>query len=93
MDRKNFYKKLEEISLDPPTEFPKTQCLNRPITYRETCIDYVKKTMRCVGYRDYVVAELEKLGEIEQIIEQHDNDNMPENYWYIFKIKEVLKQE
>lgn len=89
MDRKNFYKKLAELSLDPPTEFPKTQCLNRPITYREACIDYVKKTMRCVGYRDYIVAELEKLEKIEQIIDDCDLEA-----WEVLElIKEVLAQD
>ena len=53
-------------------------------------VDYVKKTMRCVGYRDYVVAELEKLEKIEQIV----------NEWYDLSfiktaelIKEVLDKE
>lgn len=72
MDKKSQWDKLIKMSLDPPTEFPKTQCLNRPITYREACIDYVKKTMRCVGYRDYVVSELEKLERIEQIVSDYD---------------------
>lgn len=29
-------------------------------TYRQNCIDYVKRTMECVGYRDYIVEQLEK---------------------------------
>ena len=86
---------MAEISLDPdpPTEFPKTQCLNRPITYREACIDYVKKTMRCVGYRDYVVAELEKLEKIEQIYNKwYSNSKIP-SFDCMEQIKEVLEQE
>ena len=90
MDRENYYKKLVGISLDHPTEFPKTQCLNRPITYREACIDYVKKTMRCVNYRDYVVSELEKLGKIEQIVNEEMQVIESDLLW---KIKEVLEQE
>lgn len=62
-------------------------------TYREACIDYVKETMRCISYSDYVVAELQKLEQIEQIIEDHDNDSMPEDYWYIDKIREVFNNE
>ena len=42
---------------------------------------------------DVAMKSMKKLGEIEQIIKQHDNDTMPENYWYIYKIKEVLEQE
>ena len=42
---------------------------------------------------DVAMKSIKKLGEIEQIIKQHDNDSMPENYWYIYKIKEVLEQE
>lgn len=42
---------------------------------------------------DVAMKSMKKLGEIEQIIKQHDNDSMPENYWYIYKIKEVLKKE
>ena len=35
-------------------------------------------------------AEL-KLYKIEQIIKDHDNDRIPEDYWYIDKIREVLE--
>lgn len=34
--------------------------------------------------------EMEKLQKIEQIIKDHDNDRMPEDYFYIDKIREVL---
>ena len=91
MDRENYYKKLAEMSLEPPTEFPKTQCLNRPITYHKACIDYVKKTMRCVGYRDYVVAELEKLEKIEQIINEWNND-ASHSFEDMCKINGILKE-
>ena len=78
-----------KMSPDPPTEFPKTQCLNRPIPYRKACVDYVKKTMRCVGYRDYLATELDKLDKIEQIIDDYDLEA-----WEILEmIKEVLKND
>ena len=32
-----------------------------------------------------------KYQKIEQIIKDHDNDRMPEDYWYIDKIREVLE--
>lgn len=44
------------------------------------------------GYERYN-GEHEKLEKIKQIIKQHDNDSLPQNYWYIYKIKEVLKKE
>lgn len=93
MDRKTIYDKLSEMSLDPPTEFPRTQRLNRPITYREACIDYVKKTMPCAGYRDYVVAELQKLKRIEQIIKSRDGFYLYDNLPPFQQIKEVLENE
>ncbi len=34
--------------------------------------------------------EMEKLQKIEQIIKDHDEDRMPEDYFYIDKIREVL---
>ena len=33
-----------------------------------------------------------KLDGIEQIVKDHDNDNMAEDYWYIDKIREVLEK-
>ena len=92
MDKKSQLDKLNRLinmNSDPPTEFPKTQRLNRPITYRECCIDYVKKTMRCVGYRDYLIAELEKLEQIEQIIKRTEGTLGLDNYT-VQQIKEVL---
>lgn len=91
MDRKTIYDKLSEMSLDPPTEFPRTQCLNRPITYREACIDYVKKTMPCVGYRDYIVSELDKLERIEQIVNEWNND-AGHSFSDMCKINGILKE-
>ena len=92
MDRKTIYDKLSEMSLDSPTEIPRTQCLNRPITYRKACIDYVKKTMRCVGYRDYVVAELQKLEKIEQIIDDCDSGMISCEQLFL-NLRTILEQE
>lgn len=98
MDRENYYKKLAEISLNLPTARNDilTKRFGAPMkkmTYRETCIDYVKKTMRCVGYRDYVVAELEKLDKIEQIVNGVRIDKTITKALAFNKIKEVLEQE
>ena len=95
MDRKNYYKKLAEI-IDPPTD--RNDILNKrfgvpmkKMTYRDNCIDYVKKTMPCVGYRDYVVAELEKIDRIEQIISAW-NEDASHSFSDMCKINGILKE-
>lgn len=40
---------------------------------------------------DFAIKSMQKLKKIEQIIKDHDNDNMPEDYFYIDKIREVLR--
>lgn len=42
---------------------------------------------------DFAVKSMQKLQKIEEIIKNHDNDNMPEDYFYIDKIREVLRKE
>ena len=37
------------------------------------------------------LGSVRKLQKIEQIIKDHNNDRMPEDYWYIDKIREVIK--
>jgi hypothetical protein len=39
------------------------------------------------------IATMRKYKKIEQIIKKHDNDSMPEDYWYIDKIREVLEDK
>lgn len=103
MDRKTFYDKLSEISLNPPTDrndilAKRFGAPMKKMTYREACIDYVKKTMRCLGFRNYVVYELEKLEKlekIEQIVNDWSNGNIEGNDTILafHMIKEVLEQE
>lgn len=66
--------------------------------YRQNAINHLKTHLGCVGYRDYLVAELEKLEQIEQIINEWNND-VP---WVtskdimqstLLRIQEVLEQE
>lgn len=38
--------------------------------YRQNAINHLKTHLGCVGYRDYLVAELEKLEQIEQILDR-----------------------
>ena len=42
---------------------------------------------------DAAIKAIRKLEKIEQIIKTHDDDNMPEDYFYIDKIREVLREE
>jgi len=53
--------------------------------------DVIRETTKEI--EEFYKGEHEKLDKIDQIIKQHDNDSMPEDYWYIDKIKEVLEQE
>lgn len=36
---------------------------------------------------------MRKYQKIEQIIKDHDTDNMPEDYWYIDRIREVIEDD
>ena len=38
-----------------------------------------------------LIDTIRKYQKIEQIIKNHDNDRMPEDYWYIDEIREVLE--
>ena len=38
-----------------------------------------------------VINTMRKYQKIEQIIKDHDNDRIPEDYWYIDKIREVIE--
>lgn len=40
---------------------------------------------------DFIIDTMRKYQKIEEIIKDHDADNMPEDYWYIDKIREVLE--
>ena len=48
---------------------------------------------RCYAeeYRQ-LVEWLKELKEIKQIIAQHDADSMPEDFWYIDQIREVVEE-
>lgn len=49
-----------------------------------------ENTNKCI---DETLRAWSKLEQIERIVKDHDNDSMPEDYWYIDKIREVLEQE
>lgn len=56
-------------------------------------IKYWENTSVSVDHLYMAINAIEKLEQINQIVEDHDNDSMPEDYWYIDKIREVLEQE
>lgn len=45
------------------------------------------------GLQEFYKDEHDKLERIEQIVKDHDNDSMPEDYWYIGRIREVLEEK
>lgn len=42
---------------------------------------------------DMAIEAMKKIQKIEQIIEEHDEDRMPEDYWYIDRIREVINND
>jgi hypothetical protein len=62
--------------------------LNAPI-----CADTVigKEKQKEYDAHDSAVIILHKYQKIEQIIKDHDNDRIPEDYWYIDRIREVVE--
>lgn len=62
-------------------------------TYREYAIDYIKNRQLCKGYVDYIVAQLNKMEKIEQIIDSRDGFYLYDNLPPFQQIKKVLEQE
>lgn len=60
-------------------------------TYREYAIDYIKNRRLCKGYVDYIVSQLQKLEQMEQIIERTEGTLGLDNYT-VQQIKEVLNE-
>lgn len=61
--------------------------------HRQNAINHLKTHLGCVGYRDYLITELEKLEQIEQIINGSDNFIKRDSDYRIAEIKEVLENE
>ena len=60
--------------------------------YRQNAINHLKTHLGCVGYRDYLVTELEKLDKIEQIIKAYDGSAVSMIKQFS-EIQRILEQE
>lgn len=60
--------------------------------YRQNAINHLKTHLGCVGYRDYLVTELEKLEKIELILKNYDG-SIPSMVKQFSEIQKVLEQE
>ena len=65
------------------------------LTYKNACIMYLEQIMECVSYRDYIIEELNKLEQIENIVDAYITDNPREPMYdtedYMQSIREVLE--
>ena len=69
---------------------------------KDEAIKYGKEQLEIFGgkHADFIKLAIElleqddnkKLLEIKQIIKEHDEDSMPEDYFYIDKIREVINK-
>ncbi len=66
-------------------------------SYKDACIMYLNHNMECVGYRDYVIKQLNKLEQIENIVDAYVTDNPREPMYdtedYMNSIREVLEND
>lgn len=65
------------------------------LTYENACIMYLEQNMECVNYRDYIIQQLNKLEQIENIVDAYITDNPREPMYdtedYMQSIREVLE--
>ena len=61
-------------------------------TYREDAIEYLKQGNLCKGYVDYILGEMAKLKQIEQIVNDWNND-ASHSFRDMCKINEIIKRE
>lgn len=63
--------------------------------YRQNAINHLKTHLGCVGYRDYLIAELDKLDKIEEIVNReliagkHDYQSC---YQTFFEIADIVQK-
>lgn len=44
-------------------------------------------------YYQQIATTMHKYQKIQEIVKDHDDDRMPEDYWYIDRIREVIKDD
>ena len=54
-------------------------------------MEYLKTQNSQLKSIDVAISTMQKYQKIVQIIKDHDVDRMPEDYWYIDKIREVIE--
>ena len=59
--------------------------------YRENAIEHLKTHLGCVGYRDYLITELEKLDKINHIVNEWNND-ASHSFEDMCKINKIFKE-
>jgi hypothetical protein len=97
MDRgENYYKKLAEL-IDLPIDRNDilTKRFGAPMkkmTYRECAIEHLKQGNLCKAYTDYILGEMAKLEQIEQIVDTWNND-ASNTFSDMCKINKLIKQE
>lgn len=53
----------------------------------------LKRYQKHADFHNQIINIMCKYQKIVEIIKDHDADNMPEDYWYIDKIRKVLEDE
>lgn len=61
-------------------------------TYRQSAIEHLKQGNLCKGYVNYILGEMAKIEQIEQIIDAWNND-ASHSFEDMCKINEIIKQE
>ena len=51
-----------------------------------------KKCEQCAAEHRQLAEWLKELKNVKDIIRQHDEDSMPEDFWYIDKIREAVQE-
>lgn len=61
--------------------------------YKRNLLDSVSDLDKDIEAYDTVIDIMHKYQKIEQIIKDHDADRIPEDYWYIDRIREVIEDD
>lgn len=59
--------------------------------YKRNLLDSVSDLDKDIEAYEIAIDAMYKYQKIAQIIKDHDADNMPDDYWYIDEIREVIE--